>query len=42
MHRSKRLKVIEVNDIERGVHLIPKFGREIDETTKMRRIIEER
>jgi hypothetical protein len=42
VHRPKRLKVIAVNDIERGVHLIPKYGREIGETTKMRRIIEER
>jgi hypothetical protein len=42
VHRTKRLRVIEVNDIERGVHLIPKFGRVIGETTKIRQIIEEK
>jgi hypothetical protein len=42
VQRPKRLKVIVMNDIERRVHLIPTYGREIGETTKMRRIIEER
>ena len=42
MHRTSRLSVIEVKDIERGVHLIPKFGREIGGIIIMRRIIEEK
>ena len=37
-----RVGMIEVKDIERGVHLIPKFGREIGGTTIMRCVVEEK
>jgi hypothetical protein len=35
------MNVIDVKDIERGVHLIPKFGHQIGQTAKMKRVMEE-
>jgi hypothetical protein len=38
--RTKKCTVIEVKDIERGVHLIPKFGAQVGETAKLQRKLE--
>ena len=38
--RTKRCTVIEVKDIQRGVHLIPKFGAQVGETAKLQRKLE--
>jgi len=38
--RTKKCSVIDVKDIERGVHLIPKFGAQIGETVKLQRQLE--
>lgn len=34
--RTKNPSVIPVRDIERGVHLIPKFGAKVGETRKIK------
>ena len=38
--RTKKCTVIDVKDIERGVHLIPKFGAQVGETAKLQRKLE--
>jgi hypothetical protein len=38
--RTKKCSVIDVNDIMRGVHLIPKFGAQIGEAVKLQRRLE--
>jgi sulfur transfer complex TusBCD TusB component (DsrH family) len=38
--RTKKCSVIDVKDIERGVHLIPKFGAQIGEAVKLQRRLE--
>ena len=42
LHRTTRVAVIEVKDIERGVHLIPKFGQQIGQTVKVKKAVEEK
>jgi hypothetical protein len=38
--RTKKCSVINVKNIERGVHLIPKFGAQIGEAVKLQRRLE--
>ena len=42
VRRTTRVAVIDVKDIERGVHLIPKFGQQVGNTVKVKRKVEER
>jgi hypothetical protein len=40
LRRTTRFMVIDATDIERGVHLIPKFGNQIGETAKKKREVD--
>ena len=41
LKRSTKQSVIQVDDIERGVHLIPKFGHQVGATVGKKRLVEQ-
>jgi hypothetical protein len=41
LKRSTKCSVIQVDDIERGVHLIPRFGRQVGDTVWKKRLVEQ-
>jgi Plavaka transposase len=41
VRRTRRTAVIHIGDIERSVHLIPKYGRQIGATTKLMRKLQD-
>ena len=41
LKRSSKCSVIQVDDIERGVHLIPKFGHQVGDTVWKKRLVEQ-
>ena len=40
LRRSKKFAVIDIKDIERGVHLIPKFGHQVGATEGIKRSVD--
>jgi hypothetical protein len=41
LRRTTKRSVIQVDDIERGVHLIPRFGRQVGDTVWKKRLVEQ-
>jgi len=40
LRRTKKMAVIDIEDIERGVHLIPKFGHQVGATEGVKRTVD--